>query len=149
MDYKEFRKTLNKCPFCDFNKEEMINENDSAFVMLGRAPYNKDHLLVVPKKHILRLSELNEKERRELFELIFFAQKEIGKRHENFSILYREGENSGKSISHVHFNIIPNTKVGPIDKNTNGEYVCLDMSDRYVYSDKEYSKIIKEFNETH
>ena len=137
MNYKEFRKTINKCPFCDLPKEEIVKENDSAIVLLARAPYIKDHLLVIPKNHVFKLPELNEKERKELFELVFWAQNNIETKYHTFSTFYREGENVGKSVSHAHFNIIPKLILGTIHEN---------LSDRPVYRYEEYLEKTKEFN---
>lgn len=139
MNYKEFRKTLSGCPFCDLPKDEILEENSSAAVLMSRAPYIKYHLLVVPKKHVVNLVELSEEQRKELFELVFWAQDKIQKKYKNFSTLYREGDKVGKSIPHAHFNIVPNILLGPI----NG-----DFRDRHIYTDKEYSRVIEEFKES-
>ena len=136
MNYKEFNKALDHCPFCDLPKKEIIEENDSAAVLLSRSPYVKDHLLVVPKKHVVNLSELDSGERDDLFRLVFFAQDKIEKIYGNFSTLYREGEKVGKSIAHAHFNIVPKLVLGVIDE---------DLRDRYVYTDEEYAGKIDEF----
>ena len=136
MNYKEFNKALDHCPFCDLPKEEIIKENDSAAVILSRAPYVKDHLLVVPKKHVVNLSELSSGERDDLFRLVFWVQDKIEKKYGNFSTLYREGTAIGKSITHAHFNIVPKLVIGVISE---------DLRDRYVYTDEEYFDKIKEF----
>lgn len=138
MNYKKFRKTLNGCPFCKLTSEEILEENNSGVVILARAPYIKDHLLVLPKKHIANMSELTNKERAELFELVFWAQDRIEKIYHNFSTLYREGEKIGKSMPHAHFNIIPNLLLGTIEE---------DLSDRPVYEMDEYLEFTKEFRD--
>lgn len=139
MNYKKFRKTLDKCPFCKIDKEEILEENDSAAILMSRAPYVKDHLLVIPKKHVVNLSELDSKERDELFRLVFLAQDKIQKIHGDFSTLYREGDKIGKSIPHAHFNIVPKLVLGVINE---------DLRDRYVYTDEEYSDKISEFRKS-
>ena len=63
MLYKEYLKKLKTCPFCCLNKNEIIKQNKYAILTLSKAPYTKDHLLVVPKKHSLKLDNLTTKEK--------------------------------------------------------------------------------------
>ncbi|GAF75845.1 unnamed protein product, partial [marine sediment metagenome] len=56
MKYSEFIKSLKKCPFCNFRKDWIIKENKHAFLTLSRAPDKKDHFLIIPKKHFLKIS---------------------------------------------------------------------------------------------
>jgi diadenosine tetraphosphate (Ap4A) HIT family hydrolase len=144
MNYKEFRKTQICCPFCAENRQRILTENKTAFLTLARAPYHEDHLLAIPKRHILKLSELTKEEWKDLSEMVFAAQNLINKKYLNFSILYREGNNSGKSVSHAHFNIIPKTLVGPVRENSKGEYICLDKGNRPVLEEAEFSNKIDE-----
>ncbi len=131
MKYKKFLKLLKICPFCNLEKDEIIKENNSARLILAKAPYQKDHLLVVPKKHVLTFNELNRKELSDVFGLVIFAQKILNKNYKNLSILYREGDKKkiGKSIDHFHFNLIPNEQIGSISIN---------KKNRNVLSEKEY-----------
>jgi len=45
-------------------KDEIIRQNKYAILTLAKAPYTKNHLLVVPKKHVLKLNSLSEKEKK-------------------------------------------------------------------------------------
>lgn len=136
MRYRRFIKNLKECPFCNFKKENVLYENNFGSIILGRAPYTKYHLIVYPKKHATRISDLTNLERLGLFELVFFAQEKIRKINPNHSILYREGDKKkiGKSIDHLHINIIPKEQVGLIKK---------DVRKRAVFSEEEYLKEIE------
>ena len=137
--YADFLKTMVKCPFCNLKKEEIIKQNKFARVVLAKAPYHKDHLLVVPKRHVLKISQLNKNELEAISSLVFWAGKKLEKKHHNLSILYREGNKKevGKSIDHFHVNLIPDEKIGSIKINRQG---------RKFLSEKEYLKRIKELN---
>ena len=37
--------------------------------------------------------------------------------YDDFTIIVREGKNGAKSIEHLHYHIIPNTRIGDVDHN--------------------------------
>ena len=137
MLYKKYLKKLKQCPFCCLRKDEMLRQNKYAILTLAKAPYTKDHLLVVPKKHVIKINSLNQKQKDDVEKLICYGIKKLNKKYKNISVLYREGDKDkvGKSIDHVHYHIIPNLMIG--SKNING-------NTRKVYSEKEYVKKIKD-----
>jgi diadenosine tetraphosphate (Ap4A) HIT family hydrolase len=137
MFYNDYLKENKPCPFCSLKKEEIFDLNKSANLILSRAPYTKDHMLVVPKQHKSFMEELTLKERQEVEELILKALKKIHKKHSNVSVLYREGKKDevGKSIEHMHFHLIPDLLIGAVDIN---------LDKRIFYSEKEYLKKINE-----
>lgn len=136
MLYKDFLSRLKGCPFDKIKKSEIFFSNKSAVVILARAPYSKDHLLVIPKRHVFRISELSENEKKDLGNLIFLFLNKLHIKHENVTVLYREGNDSevGKSISHLHVHLIPNMKIGAYNIN---------WEERDVYNKKDYLKEIK------
>jgi diadenosine tetraphosphate (Ap4A) HIT family hydrolase len=128
MKYELFLKNLNHCPFCALKPEEIIKKNKFGKVILARAPYRKDHLLVVPNKHALTISDLTKAELFGLFKLILWSEKKLKKICANLSILYREGKNAGKSINHLHIHLIPDEKIGAMSG----------VSKREIYGNKKY-----------
>jgi diadenosine tetraphosphate (Ap4A) HIT family hydrolase len=110
MKYKEFLKNLKKCPFCNLEKSWIIKENKHAILTLSRIPDKKDHLLIIPKKHVLKLNELNFFEKRAINKLINYTYKKLGNKYSGLTILYREGEIKlvGKSTEHLHIHFVPN-----------------------------------------
>ena len=137
MKYNKYLKKNHSCPFCHLIKQEVIKENKYAILTLARAPYTKDHLLIVPKKHAVKLSSLSKKQKDAIEELTYYGMKKLHKKYKNVSVLYREGNKNkvGKSIDHMHYHIIPNMQIGSRDIN---------YRKRKVYSEKEYVKRIKE-----
>lgn len=136
MKYNEYLKNISHCPFCFFNEDEILKKNKHAKVVLSKAPYREDHLLVVSNIHVTKMKELNKKELKAIFELVCWTQKKLNKYHENLSILYREGNKKkiGKSIDHFHINLIPNEQIGSVSINS---------IDREILSDEEYIKKTK------
>ncbi len=136
MFYEDYLKNLKKCPFCNFKKNQIIKENDFSIFTISKAPYSKDHLLIFPKRHALNFESLNENEKKAILELIDFGVKTIKRNYENFTLIYREGSNSGKSLDHLHCHIIPNKIIGVFD---------IDGKKRKIFSDLDYNKKIKDF----
>lgn len=136
MFYGEFLKRVRKCPFCtDGNR--IIKQNKYAFLTYALAPYSSHHLLVVPKRHVFSLGELNKKEEKAISDLLEIGTKLI---HEygdkNCTILVRDGQdNKMKSIEHLHYHIIPNHRIGDLDNKGRK---------RRVLERKEIDKIMKD-----
>jgi len=59
-----------KCRFCEINKlrTRIVGETKNTITILSNPALTNGHLLVIPKKHAGKLSELNEEERKELFD---------------------------------------------------------------------------------
>ena len=115
IKYKDFLAKLSGCPFCE-NKNRIIFETKNSFLTYSLWPYHKHHLLIIPKRHVESLTELNNEERKEIDSLQEKAL-EILKKLGYISIthLVREGNDVNKSIRHVHFHTIPNIRIGDLD----------------------------------
>lgn len=135
--YKDYLKGMKKCPFCGIKKEEILKENKNAILILSKAPYVRDHLLVVPKKHFLKINKLSTKQKKDVEALVYNGMKKLHRKYHNGGILYREGNKKeiGKTIDHLHYHLIPNMKIDICGKN---------CDNRKIYSDREYFLKIKE-----
>jgi histidine triad (HIT) family protein len=67
------------CPFCDIlkTKKRIIEEGKSVFVALSNPRLMMGHILVIPKRHVEKISELEKKEREELFYFTIKFQEKI------------------------------------------------------------------------
>jgi len=68
------------CPFCDIienQKEKFIREGKNTIVILSDPKLMDGHMLVIPKRHVEKISELNIEERNELFDQVVKLQEEI------------------------------------------------------------------------
>jgi diadenosine tetraphosphate (Ap4A) HIT family hydrolase len=139
MKYDDYLKKLVSCPFCG-NAKEIIAERKNAFLKYSLVPYGKDHLLVLPKRHIKYFDEISDKEMRDIFFLEKLGVKILKKLgYKNFFILYREGENSGKSIDHLHFHIVPDLEFKV--KNANLKRKVLSKKECDIL-DKRFKKVL-------
>ena len=68
-----------ECPFCNINSEKtrILKDGNFTRVIFSNPRLMPGHLLVVPKRHVEKISDLDEKERKELFEMIVEFQEKI------------------------------------------------------------------------
>jgi diadenosine tetraphosphate (Ap4A) HIT family hydrolase len=92
----------------------MIYENEHMYVIPARAPYVQDHLLIIPKRHVILLQEMNHLETQSLHKMIDIRTKKLHKKHKDVNLLLRDGlagRRSSKSINHLHFHLIPDCSI--------------------------------------
>lgn len=105
------------CIFCNCQKENVEDENSlivykgkEVYVLMNRYPYNNGHLLIIPNRHISKISEMTETERLETFYLI---EKSIEALENTMSA---HGHNIGTNLGrvagagiddHIHFHVVP------------------------------------------
>jgi len=100
---------IKDCPFCNMDKERVIFENNFSYALLDIYPVTKGHTLIIPKKHILSIEEINQNEFLDLFETFLKVKIGITKflNPDGFNFGINIGEASGQSIEHIHFHLIP------------------------------------------
>jgi len=101
------------CLFCKIIKGEIktnkIYEDDKVLAFLDIQPVNPGHALVIPKKHVASLEEI---EGNDLKSLIM-AVKKVGERMKEklpcpaYNVIQNNGPISGQEIMHLHFHIVP------------------------------------------
>ena len=142
MLYSKYLKKNHCCPFCHLNEQEIIRQNRYAILTLARAPYTNDHLLVVPKKHVLKLNKLSKKQKDAIESLTYYGMKKLHKKYKNVTLLYREGNKKevGKSVNHSHYHLIPNLQIGAISQTGPDK--------RKFWNEEEYTKKINLFKKS-
>ena len=101
-----------ECPFCEINKERnrIIDETENCLTILSNPALVKAHCLVVPKRHVEKISELSEKEKKDLFNEIEKFQELLLKKFSGCDINqnYRPFIPQGRlKVNHLHFHLIP------------------------------------------
>lgn len=101
------------CPFCNINSQRtrIVKEDKNTFVILSNPCLMPGHLLVIPKRHIEKVSQLNEEERAEIFDnLIEFEEKILSKLSKGCDIRqhYKPFLPEGRTkVNHLHFHLHP------------------------------------------
>ena len=132
MLYKEFIKTMKECPFCELTQRTLL-ENDHAVLTYALAPYHKYHLLVIPKRHVEKIKELDWQEQVCITALLSIGIKTLDKfGHDDCSILVKDNH---KSVPHLHYHIIPGGIITDISH---------DVEVRKLLTEKEENELIIE-----
>ena len=101
------------CPFCNINSEKTRILKDKKFVrvIFSNPRLMPGHLLIVPKRHIEKLSELNKEEQKELFETIIEFQEKILSKVASgcdIRINYRPFQKQDNlKVNHLHVHLCP------------------------------------------
>jgi diadenosine tetraphosphate (Ap4A) HIT family hydrolase len=101
------------CPFDSPKESDIIAQNRTAYLTYSIAGYHRDQLLAIPRRHLTGLEEMSEEEIKdceELQKLGWELLKHLG--HGGVNFLLREGDPTGKTIPHLHYNIMPDTRLG-------------------------------------
>jgi histidine triad (HIT) family protein len=113
MVYIFLRGVMEDCLFCRIvNKEiksEIVFENDSVLIFKDINPKAPVHLLVVPKKHINDITEidnLSAAESSEILSSISAIALELGLKKGGFRVVTNTGTGAGQSVAHLHFHIL-------------------------------------------
>jgi diadenosine tetraphosphate (Ap4A) HIT family hydrolase len=92
MKYIEALQKLGKDydPFLHIQKEEIVDESKNFFVIAARAPYAKNHILIIPKRKVYIFKDLVHEEREEMFNLIEVWTIRLHKIHKDVNLLLRD-----------------------------------------------------------
>jgi histidine triad (HIT) family protein len=104
---------MDDCLFCKIIngeiKSDIIFENDYVLAFKDINPKAPVHLLVVPKKHISSILEIDKLSSVELIEMInsiASLAKELGLQKDGFRVVTNTGQGAGQSVAHLHFHIM-------------------------------------------
>ena len=101
------------CVFCAIiNKDEqasIVFENDFSISFMDRYPLNRGHLLVIPKQHYQYLTDMENNDVAQLFEIVNILSKHVWKivNADGLNISQSNGLAASQDIFHVHIHIIP------------------------------------------
>jgi histidine triad (HIT) family protein len=105
------------CIFCKIISGEYdsskIYEDESLLAIMDIFPVNSGHILIIPKKHIELVSELDDETSGKIFILakkINRALRKSGIKLEGINYFLADGEAAGQEIFHSHLHLIPRFK---------------------------------------
>jgi ATP adenylyltransferase len=88
----------------------VVHVGREAFVILNKFPYNNGHLMVVPRRHAARLTELTSDELAEIMTLAQAAERALLQvyRPHGFNMGINLGKPAGAGIAeHLHMHVVP------------------------------------------
>jgi len=103
-----------ECRFCNLEEKEksrVLAVREHCVVIFSDPRLMEGHLLVIPKRHVIHLSELDDRERKELFDVtIEFQEKIIASIAPGCDIRQNDRPflaESAVSVDHVHMHLQP------------------------------------------
>lgn len=96
------------CLFCDLKKNS-VAENDLCYMIYDKFPVAPGHCLIIPKRHMETVFEMDAKEWTAAGEMIQTAKNEIEKLYlpVGYNIKVNCGKAAGQEIMHAHIHLIP------------------------------------------
>lgn len=106
LEYDRYRKTLKggECSFCELTKQRsLIRETKHFCVVKNIFPYSlwdycrvTDHVMIVPKRHIVTLAKLTDGEKAEYVDLVQSLEES------GYNIYARPADSNIKTVPHLH-----------------------------------------------
>lgn len=99
------------CPFCnpEIITKQTITETERERVFYNLSPKTKGQCLVVPKRHVVGLRELDAEELASLMQTVKMVAEKLQTYLQpvGFNFGVNEGEQAGQTVPHLHFHIMP------------------------------------------
>ena len=109
---------MTDCVFCKIiNKEvsaEIAYEDERIIVFEDIEPKFPVHLLIVPKKHIYSINNLEQVDKELIGELFLVAQKiakEQNVDEKGYRLIFNVGKDAGQTINHLHLHLMGGQKL--------------------------------------
>lgn len=97
------------CPFCALPESRVIFANHQAVAVADGFPISPGHTLIIPRRHVESIFELNAEEVNALIMLLAEAKNVLDdeQKPDGFNIGVNDGPAAGQTIPHLHIHLIP------------------------------------------
>lgn len=96
-----------------------VHTTENFIIAVNLFPFNPGHVMIFPKRHIIRIGEMTGSESAEMHSLLVTTLKFIDEEFNpsGYNVGFNLGEGSGASIQHLHQHIVPRytNEVGFLD----------------------------------
>lgn len=104
---------MDDCLFCKIaNKElpsELIYEDDDIIAFSDINPQAPEHKLIVPRKHITTLNDLDANDSELVGRMVYTAQKiakDLGIANDGYRVLFNCNHGGGQAVFHIHLHLL-------------------------------------------
>ena len=108
---------MKDCIFCQIvagaAPASVVYSDELVLAFMDVLPVNPGHVLVIPKVHAARLSELDEETGAQIFRVAMRVSRGLARssvRCEGVTLLLADGEAAFQEVPHVHLHIVPRFK---------------------------------------
>jgi diadenosine tetraphosphate (Ap4A) HIT family hydrolase len=100
---------VDSCPFCTIDHGQATADNEHALAFPDAFPVAVGHTLVISRKHVSSIYELETHEQRAVWELVGVVRQRLlaEQRPDGFNIGFNDGVDAGQTVPHAHVHIIP------------------------------------------
>jgi histidine triad (HIT) family protein len=89
---------------------EIVHETEEFLAIRDARPQAPVHVLIIPKRHIARLSEVNGEADADLIGRMFCAAPEIARKcgvaQSGYRLVVNNGRDAGESVPHLHIHLL-------------------------------------------
>ncbi len=110
---------MEDCIFCKIIKgdipSERVYEDDEIIAIKDINPAAPIHILVIPKKHIPTLLDVNDEDNYligKIYKTINKIAKDLEIEENGFRVIANCGKDSGQEVMHIHFHMLAGKKLG-------------------------------------
>jgi|SRR3989339_949250 len=109
---------MTDCIFCKIAQKEipteLLYEDEDVIAFNDIAPKSPVHILIVPKKHIDSVNNLEEENKELLGKLVLVAKdiaKEKGISGTGYRLIFNTGRDAGQTVDHIHLHLMGGEKL--------------------------------------
>jgi diadenosine tetraphosphate (Ap4A) HIT family hydrolase len=97
------------CTFCKVPSNRIVESGEHAFVVLDAYPVSPGHSLVVSRRHVADVFELDPAEIGEMIWLIKSTRERLDRSYQpaGYNVGVNVGIHAGQTVMHVHIHVIP------------------------------------------
>ena len=97
------------CPFCSPRGDRIVGHATLALAVLDGFPVSPGHTLVVPRRHVARVFDLDADEHSAIWAMVAEVRSGLAERlrPEGFNIGLNDGLAAGQTVMHAHVHVIP------------------------------------------
>lgn len=117
---------MENCLFCKIAEGSIpsnkVYEDDRFLVFHDIEPAAPTHVLIIPKKHIATMNDLEQEDVALVGELHLVAKeaaKRLGIADSGYRLINNCGPDSGQAVYHIHYHLLGGTKLGALVQNSN------------------------------
>ncbi len=110
---------MEDCIFCKIIKGEIpsskVYEDDEILAFNDINPAAPIHILVIPKKHIASLADMEKEDEKivgKIYGVINKIAEEQGFKQNGYRVIVNCGKDAGQEVMHLHFHILAGAKFG-------------------------------------
>lgn len=97
------------CPFCSGPPDGILDSTDRSLALADAYPVTEGHALVVPRRHVASVFDLDDDERHDLWRLVARVRGSLMERDgvEGCTVGINDGPVAGQTVDHAHVHVIP------------------------------------------